>query len=304
MRRRSRVASVGLLLLMMPAAQAVEARPQQAPTDRYVYVTVTDRHGAAVPGLTTADFRLREGGQEREVVAVEAARRPMRMAILVEESLTATGGVRIGLGEFIQRMQPHAEMSLVVVGLRNFIVVDYTTDISALFAAINAWPPVVSQQQINNVSEGIYEAARAFQRERPDRPVMVVIARELMQQSSQDPQHVLDHIGRSGALVEVVTVEAGRSNVSVGSLSDMSGRAQVLGDGSRQSGGRRIEVSALTAVPRALQQIADSLLSQYRITWTRPAGGRVSDRINVNLRRQGLTLRAPTRIAPEVAPGG
>src|SRR5690606_35422332 len=106
------------------------------------------------------------------------------------------------------------------------------------------------------------------------------------------------------ALVEVVSVEAGQSNIAVGNLSDMSGRAQIMGDGSRQSGGRRIEVSALTAVPRALQQVADSLLSQYVITYAVPAGARSSDRLNVNLQRRGLTLRAPTRIAPAaVAPG-
>jgi hypothetical protein len=274
------------------------------PGERRVYVTVTGRDGAAVAGLTPADFVVREGGQAREVVSVAPATARMRLAILIEESLTPTGGVRLGVAEFMRRMQPHAEMSLVVMGLRNFVLVDYTTDVGALFAAINGLSPVGIQQQVNNVPEGIYEAARAFERDRPERPVMVVVAREMMQPSSEEPQHVLNQIGRSGAVVEVVSVESGQSNVSVGNLSDMSARAQILGDGSRQSGGRRIEVSALTAVPRALQQVADDLLSQYVITYAVPAGARPSDRLNVNLQRRGLTLRAPTRIAPApVAPG-
>lgn len=273
-------------------------------TERRVYVTVTQRDGARVTDLTPADFTIREGGQAREVLSVAPATARMRMALLVEESLTPTGGVRLGLAEFIQRMQPHAEMSLVVMGLRNFVLVDYTTDVGALFAAINGLAPVGFQQQVNNVPEGIFEAARAFERERPERPVMVVVAREMMQQSSEEPQHVLSQIGRSGALVEVVSIEAGQSNVAVGNLNDMSARAQILGDGSRQSGGRRIEVSALTAVPRALQQVADGLLSQYVITYAVPAGAKASDRLNVNLQRRGLTMRAPTRIAPAaVAPG-
>jgi VWFA-related protein len=273
-------------------------------TERRVYVTVTQRDGARVTDLTPADFTIREGGQAREVLSVAPATARMRVALLVEESLTPTGGVRLGLAEFIQRMQPHAEMSLVVMGLRNFVLVDYTTDVGALFAAINGLAPVGFQQQVNNVPEGIFEAARAFERERPERPVMVVVAREMMQQSSEEPQHVLSQIGRSGALVEVVSIEAGQSNVTVGNLNDMSARAQILGDGSRQSGGRRIEVSALTAVPRALQQVADGLLSQYVITYAVPAGAKASDRLNVNLQRRGLTMRAPTRIAPAaVAPG-
>lgn len=273
-------------------------------SERTVYATVTDREGARPADLTPADFTVREGGQSRDVVAVAPATARMRMAILVEESLTPAGGVRLGLAEFIKRMQPHAEMSLVVMGLRNFVLVDYTTDIGALFAAINGLSPVGIQQQVNNVPEGIYEAARAFERERAERPVMVVVAREMMQQSSEDPQNVLNQIGRSGAQVEVVSVESGQANVAVGNLSDMSGRAQILGDGSRQSGGRRIEVSALTAVPRALQQVADGLLSQYLITYAVPAGARPSDRLSVSLQRRGLTLRAPNRIAlPRVTTG-
>jgi VWFA-related protein len=287
---------VGLLPLGVRSAvaQAVE---------RHVYVTVTDREGVTVPGLTAADFRVREAGRDRQIVAVEPASARIRLAILVEESLTPAGGVRIGLGEFIRRMQPHAEMSLVVMGLRNFVLVDYTTDIGALFAAINDLAPVGFQQQVNNVPEGIYEAARVFERERPERPVMVVVAREMMQQSSEEPQHVLNQIGRSGALVEVVTIAGGQAQIAIGDLSDMSGRAQILGDGSRQSGGRRIEVSALTAVPRALQQVADSLLSQYRISYVLPDGVDPSDRLNVDLRRGGLTLRAPTRVSRSVGNG-
>lgn len=297
MRRTSRFTLCGVLLAgLLPVLPADAAQA----TERRVYVTVTDGDGAAVPDLMPADFAVREGGETREIAAVAPATARMRLALLVEESLTPTGGVRIGLAEFIQRMQPHAEMSLVVMGLRNFVVVDYTTDVGALFAGINSLSAVGIQQQVNNVPEGIFAAAQAFERERPERPVMVVVAREMMQESSEEPQYVLERIGRSGALVEVVSVESGQSSVAVGRLSDMSGRAQILGDGSRQSGGRRLEVSALTAVPRALQQVADSLLSQYVITYTLPPGDRPSDRLSVTLHRRGATLRAPTRISRSV----
>ena len=299
MRRPVAISICGVLLIssLLPRPLAgLVAQDNQ----RQVYVTVTDGKGTTVPGLTAADFQVREGGQDRVVTRVEPATARMRMAILVEESLTPTGGVRQGLAQFIQRMQPHAEMSLVVMGLRNFKLVDYTTDIGALFAAINAFSLYRHQQQLNNVSEGVFEAARTIETERHERPVMVVVAQEMMQQSSEAPHRVLDQIRKSGAQVEVVTVESGQANVPVGSLTDMSGRAQILGDGSRQSGGRRIEVTALTAVPRALQQVADGLLSQYRLTYSVPTGAKASDRLNVDLRRRGATLRAPTRIAAMV----
>jgi VWFA-related protein len=269
-------------------------------SNRSVYVSVNDDDGKGVPDLTAADFEIKEGGRDRAILSVEPARARMRMAILVEESLTPTGGVRIGLAEFIRRMQPHAEMALVVVGLRNTTIVDYTTDVGALFAGINSFSRN-SHQQSNNVPEGVYEAAKKFEQERPERPVIVVVAQELMQASSENPQNVLNQIRRSGALVQVVTVEAGSFNVAVGSLNEMSGRAQVLGDGSKQSGGERIEVTALTGVSRALQQVADRLTNQYRITYELPPGVKPSERLEVDIKRSGLTMRAPTRISANIA---
>jgi VWFA-related protein len=293
-----RLLPVTLVIVVISLVGAWPAGAQTA--SRSVYVTVMDDDGKGVTGLTASDFALKEGGRDRAIVSVEPASARMRMAILVEESLTPTGGVRMGLAEFIRRMQPHAEMALVVVGLRNMTVVDYTTDIGALFAGINSFS-LNRHQQSNNVPEGVYEAAKKFEQERPERPVIVVVAQELMQASSENPQNVLNQIRRSGALVQVVTVESGSFNVAVGNLNEMSGRAQVLGDGSKQSGGDRIEVTALTGVSRALQQVADRLTSQYRIIYELPAGVRPSERLDVDIKRRGLTMRAPTRISASIA---
>ena len=51
-------------------------RPRLEPIVRTVYVTVTDGNGAPVPDLTPADFTIKEGGKEREIVkAVRATAR-------------------------------------------------------------------------------------------------------------------------------------------------------------------------------------------------------------------------------------
>lgn len=295
MRRVITTLTVGSIAVLGLAASV---RAQQ-PTVRQVYVTVADDDGKPVTGLTPADFVVKEGGREREVTAVEPARERMRLAILLEESLTPLGGVRMGLVQFIQRMQPYAEMSLVLVGLRNTTVVDYTTDANALMAGVNNLSMFQHRQTPNNLPEGIYEAARAFTKERPERPVIVAVAIEMMQESSEQPQNVLNQIAKSGAVLGVVAIEGASSAqgpVGVGSLTEMSGRAQVLGDGTRQSGGRRVEVTALTAVGRAMQQVADDLTSQYRVTYSLPAGVETSNRLSVSLSRKDLTLLAPSRI--------
>ena len=76
-------------------------------------------------------------------------------------------------------------------------------------------------------------------------------------------------------------------------MGDESYREQVLGDGSKQSGGRRIEVVSTAAMTKALQQVADDLEAQYAISYALPDGVKPDKRVNVNLDRKELTMRVP-----------
>jgi len=291
-------------VLMATVAFAVSAAATPRETavvpqlTRHVYVTVIDNSGAAVTGLTPADFRLRENNRDREIASVEPATDPLRIALMVEETLTPTGGVRQGLADFIQQMRGKAEMSLIVVGLANRTAVPFTTDVNALVAGINALP-LSQRQQNNHVPEGIGDLARVFVKERVSRPVMVMIALDSQQVSNEQPQSVLNLLRDSNAQLHVVSIEtsqAGAGAQGTGAMMDAAGRAQVLGDGPRQSGGRQWPVNALTAVPKAMASIANDLLNQYKISYTLPEGTDASDRVNVTTSRRGVTLRAPTRI--------
>jgi VWFA-related protein len=296
MRRPIVTAVLGVFLFTLTATDAANAA-NAADTTRTVYVTVVDDKGQAVPGLTAEDFGVKEAGKDRVVTSVEPARAKLRIALMVEETLVPMVAVRSGLADFIKRMYQDAEMSLVVVSQRNMTAVDFTSDPNALIAGINGL--TLSQQRVQTmVPEGVFEMAKNFEKTKPERPVIVLIALETQQVSAEEPQNVLNQLGRSRAMMSVVSMEGG-GNVSagVGSQMDMAGRAQVMGDGSKQSGGRRIEVAALTAMPRALQQVADDLSAQYLITYTLPDGVKPSDRLNVTLKKKGPTLRAPTKVS-------
>jgi VWFA-related protein len=275
---------------------AVAGEPLSAQTTRTVYVTVVDNQGQPVTGLTPADFRLRENNRDREITAVEPATEPMHVALMVEEALTPTGGARQGVFEFMKVLQGKAEMSLVVVGLSNRTAVPFTTDVNALVQGLNDLP-LNQRQQTNHVPEGIAEMARVFQKERPARPVMVMLALDTQQVSSEQPQNVLNLLRDSNAQLHVVSVQTPQVMADgSGEMLDAAGRQQVLGDGPRQSGGRQWPAPALTAVPKAMLSIANDLTNQYKITYTLPADTKPSDRLNVTTSRRGVTLRAPTRI--------
>jgi hypothetical protein len=265
------------------------------PTSRTIYVSVVDKDGQLVPGLTPADLSVKEGGKDREITRVAVPTTRMHLALLVEESVTADSSVRMGLFEFVKRMLTQADVSLITVGLRNTTVTSFTSDINSIVAGINGFP-LRQNPTGENIAEGIAEQARAFQTSRPERPVMVVVGLDVMQASAERPERVLTELRLSRAILYAVTVNVGFETANVGDLADLAERARVIGEGTNQSGGQRFEAVRTPAVPRALQRVANELLAQYQITYVLPDGVPLSDRLSVSLRKKGATLRAPTRI--------
>jgi VWFA-related protein len=267
------------------------------PTTRTVYVTVVGDDGRPVSGLTPADFTVKEGGKDREIASVAPASEKMRLALMVEQPLAAQSNVRVGLAEFVTRMCPSAEIALFMVTQRNEKIVDFTSNPNALVDGIRNLP--LSQPQWTaSVPDALYEMAKNFEKAKPARPVIVLATVEQAQVTELDPESILSQIAKSKAQFWAVSIQPAGSGSAgkVGSLRDFAGRMQVIGDGSLQSGGRRVEVIVLTSFQRGLQQVADDLSSQYLITYALPDGVRASDRISVSLKKPGATLRAPNRV--------
>jgi hypothetical protein len=113
---------------------------------------------------------------------------------------------------------------------------------------------------------------------------------------------VLDKLRDSGASLHVFLMEsrAARQMAPVSRpsalLEENMNLGEVLGDGSKQSGGRREEIVAATGVFTGLQTLAEDLLRQYSIEYDLPAGVKPSDRFSVSTKRKGVSLRAPSRI--------
>lgn len=304
MRRMRAVPFCLAVVLLIAGARAASADP----TSRTVYVSAVDDKGQPVAGLTADDFAIKEGGKDRDIKSVEPAHTKMHVALMIEEPMLGLGGVREGVADFIKQTYQVAEISLVVVGQRNTTAVAYTSDPTALLTGLNNLSLNPSPRE-TQIPEGIFDMSKVFEKDKPERPVIVLIALEKQQTSAEDPQNVLNELARSRAIFYVASTEGGSYSGGTNGLSgrasadsggmEMAARAQVMGDGPKQSGGFRIEVAALTAFPRALQQIADDLTNQYLITYTLPDGVKPSDRLNVSLKKKGATLRAPTKIAKE-----
>jgi hypothetical protein len=113
---------------------------------------------------------------------------------------------------------------------------------------------------------------------------------------------VLDKLKDSGASLHVFLVanSASRQMAAVtkpsGLLEENMNLGEVLGDGSKQSGGRREDIVASAGALLGLQRLAEDLLHQYVVQYDLPPGTKTSDRIQVSAKRKGVSLRVPARI--------
>ncbi|MEO7275405.1 MAG: hypothetical protein ABI211_25750 [Vicinamibacterales bacterium] len=281
----ARVMGVVLAIVLLNASllPAAGRTPSEA-TTRTVYVTVTDDKGAAVTDLTAADFAVKEGGKARDILTAAPATVKMRTAVMLDERLLGDGPTRKGLFEFLKRLQPASEFAIITVGLRNQTVVDYTADLNVIVSAINKF--TLNPGPVSNFSESVIDVTKTLSRQRQERPVIIALALPGGGEvGSGSVSEALNWLRQSGAQLHAVTV-----------TQSTGGSEQILEEGAKQSGGRRIEVNGTMAIPGALQQLADSLSAQYALTYTLPDGVKPDKRVAVSVTRKGVTLRAPTAI--------
>lgn len=286
----------GAMAVAVPAAAQVESPA------RTVYVTLTDKVGSPVPDLAPADLTVKIGGKARQVVHVEPATAPLRIAIIVDDN--GTGIFRYGVGKFIEKLQGHAEFAVSKVTGQTQKIVGYTTDVRELSEAIGLLGARPETADGGQLLEGIAEAARDFEKHPSHRGVIVALTVGGEEHSTLPAHNVLDQLRKSGAALHVISVSnsALRGTVAVQKPSALLGEnlnlGEVLGEGPKQSGGSRGEIVASTGVVNGLQQIAMALLHhQYAVSYKQRGDDKPSEKLNVSTRLPGVTVVAPTRIA-------
>jgi VWFA-related protein len=278
--------------LALPTAAGAQAKP----TD--IYVAVVDSKGEPATGLTVDDFRVREDGTAREVLKAGAATQPLTVALLIDDSQAATPALQMmreAVEAFITALAGKAEMTVVSIGERPTIVVDYTTDQKKLQdGAKRVFPRSGAGAYL---MDAIVDVSRGMQKRKAARPVIAVLMMEnAVEFSNRHYDNVLNELTKGGAALHVVAL--GQPS---GSLSDeLRNRDHVVAVGTERTGGRRENVLALTAAAPKMKQLAQELLNQYVVTYARPDTLIPPEKVEVTVTKPGLTARARTRTAPAV----
>jgi VWFA-related protein len=269
---------------------------------RTVYVTVTDKNGVPVTDLAPADFVVKEGGKNRDVIDAGMTNVPMRIAMLVDDN--GTGIFRYGVAKFIERLQGRAEFAVSTVTGQNLKIVDFTADVALLTSAIGQLTARPGTNDGGQLLEGIFEAAKDFQKRTTRRPVIVVLTVGGEEHSPLPAHHVLDELQKSGAALHVIAMNSSalRAMAAVSRpgalLEENMNLSEVLGDGPKQSGGKREEIVASAGLTSGLHELAEALRNQYAVSFARQGPPKEGDKLSVSVKRSGLTVRAPMRLRP------
>ena len=272
---------------ILPSTAVAQAKPGS------IYVSVLDKQGEPVTGLSAEDFRVREDGIAREVLKAGPATEPLTVALLVDDSQAAQAGlqmIRDAVQAFVKSLEGKAEISIVTFGERPVIAVNYTTDQAKLQdAAKRIFPRSGSGGYL---MDAIVEVSKGLQKREAVRPVIAVLMLEDgVEFSNRHYTNVLAELDKGGAALHVVAL--GQPNTSL--TDEIRNRSQVIALGTERTGGRRDQVLALTAAAPKMQQLANELLHQYVVTYAHPETLIPPEKIEVTVTKPGLTARARTR---------
>jgi VWFA-related protein len=292
-------ASLILCSATVCAAQSEAGRGREGVT-RTAYVTVIDKLGLPVTDLGPNDFEVKEGGKTRDVIEAGMTNVPLRIALIVDDN--GTGIFRAGVAKFIERLQGRAEFALSTVTGQHQKIVDYTANVNELVAAIGQLTARPGTNDGGQLLEGIFETAKDLQKRRTRRPVIVVLTVGGEEHSTVPAHHVLEELQKSGAALHVIAMNSSalRATAAIqrpGALLDENlNLSEVIGDGPKQSGGKREEIVASTGIVAGLQALAEALRNQYAVSFSRADAPKSGDKFSISVKRPGLTVRAPARL--------
>ena len=263
--------------------------------ERALFVSVLDEEGAPVPDLAPDEFVVEEDGVEREVLRAGPARSPMQVAVVVDTSASAAFAIRDfrnGLERLIPVLAEGNDVALISYGGPPRVLVESTRRLDRLRDGIGlvfSYPESAAY-----LLDALVETARGFERREAPRPAVVVVASEGLDFSRYDYQRTREALQASGVAAHVVVVQE-RGNAlrsdPFGFSNDVLQRDRALAQLPEATGGQRYDLLLSTAVPEAMDALAEVMTNQYRVVYSRPPGLIPPETVSVRMRRANLTAR-------------
>ena len=286
--RSCRAIVVALGIAFAVAIASSSSTSAQGPRERTMFVSAVDQKGEPVGGLGPGDFVIREDGATREVLHVSHAIEPIDIAILVDDSSASENmmpRVREGVTSFIKAMAEGNQIAIVTLADRPTILVDYTSNTKRLLDGVGLlWPRTRAG---STFMDSLFEVSKGLERRETPRAVILPILTDGGDFAYRQYEQVMPEVKKAGAAIHAVTI----GNFTSSNTDELRNRARVLADGTRDTGGQRVNLLTPTSVQPTLERLGRELSSQYKVVYGRPESLIPPEKIEVSAKRAGVTMR-------------
>ncbi len=258
---------------------------------RTLDVWVTDSKGSAVRGLVPEEAAVMENGVARSVTRLEADRRPLTVAVIVDSSAPMATFYRLHLVEpivqLLNQLPEGSRFAVWTTGDRPQKIADWSDDVAAASRALQR----VAPQGGNTVIDAIVEAVADLKQKESERSAVVVVSGVGIGFSNYERRQAVEKAKSGGATFMVVQFdETGEPSQAAGEAVTRLDYDYVFDNVARQSGGlREITMSAM-GVPRALEKVAQALKAPYRLSYTTVPDLK-ERKVEVRVARPGVKVR-------------
>jgi VWFA-related protein len=270
-----------------------------------VFVTVTDRDGRLVPGLTQDKFEIRDEGQPQPIAQFDNRPQPIRLIVMLDVSGSMAGNLpllRASTAQLFARLLPDDVARVGSFGHDVTISPVFTKNTDDLMAAL---PPAIAADAPTPLWRAIEEAMGAFGDAGDVRKVILVLSDGKdsgpisLRQRASSQADVIDRARRDDVMIYAIGMRsrsAQQSQPGVGPgglqallLADMPdpGLARVA----EETGGGYAEIRLGQDLGAALAAIADEIHTQYLLAFAPPKRDGKSHDIRVRV-GDGLKPRA------------
>lgn len=291
----ARSAAPAVLALVAAATLAVPATAQREMRDRHVFVSVTDKNDAPVPGLTVKDFTVREDGVAREILKVEPAAAPMQIALLGDDSQALgpqVNEMRLALADFVKQMlaaNPETTISVYSFGERSTVLSPFTADRAALQKAVDRFFPRPGGGAY--MLDAILDAAKALKkREAPRGAIVAFTVESGVEFGTARADQITKALKDANASLWTIVLQGHSPQPTADEERE---RQLVLHDVATASGGgNKMELSKLGIAP-GFAWVAAALTHAYDITYSRPDALIPPTKLDVRAKPAGTSTWAP-----------
>lgn len=320
---RAPLCSFFLLQLSLPLA-AQELPVFKATTESVVVpVTVTDRSGHFVSGLTAADFDLSDGGTRRDITQFSTERVPVSLGILLDISGSMAtdaktralddarwADTRRALELLVQRLDQRDEVLFAAFADRVGLAVPWTRDHQRVSRAFNTLRP----GGYTALFDAVKLIAPAFQRAEHARKVLLVISDgrdSLVPRLSSAPVYRYPLSREQQVQMEIHSRQRALRDTAVGAAQQVVKRsgaalyAVAMGTGkgayvdlenleslTANSGGYVEAINDPAEITAAVARVFDELQSQYILAFEPAHADGKSHEISVTTKNGDLRVRA------------